>query len=169
MVRMVLQQDIQTRAHQEIDAAVGSRRCVHDSDLPNLLYLQVVVKEVLSLHPPGPLLSRARLAVHDDIHVGKLFVPAGTTAMVNMWAITHDPSIWKDQSEFRPERFVEEEVSIMGSDLRLAPGRALGLASVQLWLVRLLHHFRWLPAATVDLSEILRLSLEITVLKFDPV
>ncbi|GLU06204.1 hypothetical protein SLE2022_232540 [Rubroshorea leprosula] len=168
MARMVLHQDIQTRVYQEIDAAVGSRRCVHDSDLPNLHYLQAVVKEVLRLHPPGPLLSWARLAVH-DVHVGKFFVPAGTTAMVNMWAITHDPSIWKDPLEFRPERFIEEEVSIMGSDLRLAPfgsgrrvcpGKALGLATVQLWLARLLHHFRWLPAATVDLSETLRLSLE---------
>lgn len=179
MARMVLHQDIQAKVQQEIDACIGAggdpvdhrSRHVQDSDLPNLPYLQAVVKEVLRMHPPGPLLSWARLAIH-DVHVGKSFVPAGTTAMVNMWAITHDPSIWKDPWIFRPERFVEEEdVPIMGSDLRLAPfgsgrrvcpGKALGLATVQLWFARLLHCFRWLPAPAqnVDLSETLRLSLE---------
>ncbi|XVE85317.1 hypothetical protein DITRI_Ditri17bG0082000 [Diplodiscus trichospermus] len=171
MARMIMHQDIQAKVQQEIDACVSSR-CgnVQDSDLPNLPYLQAVVKEVLRMHPPGPLLSWARLATH-DVHVGKSFVPSGTTAMVNMWAITHDPSIWKDPWIFRPERFVEQEdVSIMGSDLRLAPfgsgrrvcpGKALGLATVQLWLARLLHFFKWLPVAEhVDLSETLRLSLE---------
>ncbi|XWS69247.1 hypothetical protein CRYUN_Cryun04dG0162900 [Craigia yunnanensis] len=171
MARMVLHQDIQAKVQQEIDACIGHRcRHVQDSDLPNLPYLQAVVKEVLRMHPPGPLLSWARLATH-DVHVGKSFVPAGTTAMVNMWAITHDPAIWKDPWTFRPERFVEEDVFIMGSDLRLAPfgsgrrvcpGKALGLATVQLWLARLLHCFRWLrgTAQHVDLSETLSLSLE---------
>ncbi|XAR64397.1 Flavonoid 3'-monooxygenase [Bertholletia excelsa] len=168
MARMALHQDIQAKAQQEIDTCVGDSRHVRDSDIPNLPYLQAIVKEALRLHPPGPLLSWARLAVH-DCHVDKFFIPAGTTAMVNMWAITHDPSIWKDPWTFRPERFVEEEISIMGSDLRLAPfgsgrrvcpGRALGLATVHLWLARLLHQFKWVPARPVDLSECLRLSME---------
>ncbi|KAF8408422.1 hypothetical protein HHK36_007574 [Tetracentron sinense] len=150
---------------------VISWREVQDSDIPNLPYLQAIVKEVLRLHPPGPLLSWARLAIH-DVHVGKFFVPAGTMAMVNMWAITHEGSIWKNPWTFRPERFMEEEVSIMGSDLRLAPfgsgrrvcpGKALGLATVHFWLARLLHQFTWLPVpshSVIDLSECLRLSLE---------
>lgn len=168
MARMVLHQDIQSKAQQEIDTCVGNHRHVQDSDIPNLPFLQSIVKEVLRLHPPGPLLSWARLAVH-DVHVDKFFIPAGTTAMVNMWAITHNPTIWKDPWAFKPERFVEEDFSIMGSDLRLAPfgagrrvcpGKAMGLATVQLWLARLLQQFKWLPAESVDLSERLKLSLE---------
>ncbi|KAJ1407353.1 Cytochrome P450 [Sesbania bispinosa] len=168
MARMVLHQDIQMKARQEIDTCIGQNGHVRDSDIPNLPYLQAIVKEVLRLHPPGPLLSWARLAVH-DVHVDKVLVPAGTTAMVNMWAISHDSSIWEDPWAFKPERFLKEDVSIMGSDLRLAPfgagrrvcpGRALGLATVNLWLAQLLHNFIWLPAQPVDLSECLRLSLE---------
>ncbi|XP_042496550.1 cytochrome P450 78A5-like [Macadamia integrifolia] len=170
MARMVLHQDTQAKAQREIDICIRENRHVRDSDIPNLPYLQAIVKEVLRLHPPGPLLSWARLATH-DVHIGKFFVPAGTTAMVNMWAITHDGSIWKDPWAFRPERFLEEDVSIMGSDLRLAPfgsgrrvcpGKALGLATVHLWLASLLENFVWLPvpAHSVDLSECLRLSLE---------
>ncbi|KAF6150078.1 hypothetical protein GIB67_002860 [Kingdonia uniflora] len=168
MARIVLHPDIQAKAQQELDACIGVHRQVEDSDIPKLAYLQAIVKEVLRMHPPGPLLSWARLAVH-DVHVDKYFIPAGTTAMVNMWAITHDASIWKEPWVFRPERFIEENVSVMGSDLRLAPfgagrrvcpGKALGLTTVHLWLARFLHQYTWCTARSVDLSERLHLSLE---------
>ncbi|KAK7306359.1 hypothetical protein VNO77_44292 [Canavalia gladiata] len=168
MAMMVLHQDVQTKVREEIDTCISQKGHVRDSDIPNLPYLQAIVKEVLRLHPPGPLLSWARLAIH-DVHVDKVIVPAGTTAMVNMWAIAHDSSIWEDPWAFKPERFMNEDVSIMGSDMRLAPfgagrrvcpGKALGLATIHLWLAQLLHHFIWLPAQPVDLSECLKLSLE---------
>ncbi|XP_073015220.1 cytochrome P450 78A5-like [Primulina eburnea] len=170
LARMILHPDIQARAQGEIDAVIGTNKAVADSDLPNLPYIQATVKETLRMHPPGPLLSWARLAIHDT-HVGPHFIPAGTTAMVNMWAITHDGKIWPDPEKFRPERFLEEDVSIMGCDLRLAPfgagrrvcpGKTLGLATVQLWLAQLLHKFRWMDSDKhgVDLSECLKLSME---------
>lgn len=168
MARMVLHQDIQAKVYQEIKVNVGQNRHVQDSDIANLPYLQAIVKEVLRLHPPGPLLSWARLAVH-DVHVDNCFIPAGTTAMVNMWAIAHDPTIWANPWAFRPERFLDGNFSIMGSDLRLAPfgsgrrvcpGKALGLATIHLWLARILQHFKWLPGRPVDLGECLKLSLE---------
>lgn len=168
MARMVIHQDIQAKAQEELDTCLGNQSHVQDSHIQSLPYLQAIVKEALRMHPPGPLLSWARLAIH-DVHVGKFFVPAGTTAMVNMWAIAHDPTIWKDPWAFKPDRFINEDVSIMGSDLRLAPfgsgrracpGKALGLATVHLWLARLLHQFKWFPTHPVDLGECLRLSLE---------
>ncbi|XP_073005597.1 cytochrome P450 78A5-like [Typha latifolia] len=169
MARMVLHPDIQSKAQAEIDAVVGNRRPVSDTDIWNLLYIQSIVKESLRMHPPGPLLSWARLAIH-DAHVGNHLIPAGTTAMVNMWAITHDESIWSEPTEFKPERFMLEDVSIMGSDLRLAPfgagrrvcpGKAMGLATVHLWLAQLLQSFKWMPSERgVDLSECLKMSLE---------
>ncbi|GFZ12168.1 cytochrome P450, family 78, subfamily A, polypeptide 5 [Actinidia rufa] len=169
IARMVLHPDIQAKAQSEIDSVVGKTRTVLDSDLPNLPYLLAIVKETLRMHPPGPLLSWARLAIHDT-HVGDHFIPAGTTAMVNMWAITHDERIWSEPNEYMPERFMEEDVTIMGSDLRLAPfgsgrrvcpGKAMGLATVQLWLAHLLQSFKWVASDNgVDLSEVLKLSME---------
>ncbi|PUZ44907.1 hypothetical protein GQ55_8G173500 [Panicum hallii var. hallii] len=168
MARIVLHQDNQSKAHKEINSVVGSHP-ITDSDVSNLHFLQCVVKETLRMHPPGPLLSWARLAVQDT-HVGKHVVPAGTTAMVNMWAISHDEAIWGDPWVFRPERFTELDVSVLGSDLRLAPfgsgrrvcpGRMMGLSTVQLWLGRLLQEYEWLPAKPIKLAECLRLSMEI--------
>lgn len=171
LARMVLHPEIQLKAQAEIENIVGSSRVVSDSDIPNLPYLQAIVKECLRVHPPGPLLSWARLAIH-DVHVGDHFVPAGTTAMVNMWAITHDEKVWSEPEMFKPERFIDEDVSIMGSNLKLAPfgsgrrvcpGKAMGLATVHLWLAMLLQSFKWVPSddkVDVDLSERLKLSME---------
>ncbi|XP_073127027.1 cytochrome P450 78A5-like [Henckelia pumila] len=171
LARMILHPEIQAKAQREIDAVIGTNKAViTDSDVPNLPYTQAIVKETLRMHPPGPLLSWARLAIH-DAYVGPHFIPAGTTAMVNMWAITHDGETWPEPDEFRPERFLEEDVSVMGCDLRLAPfgagrrvcpGKTLGLATVHLWLAHLLHKFRWTHSDThgVDLSECLKMSME---------
>ncbi|TXG51628.1 hypothetical protein EZV62_024152 [Acer yangbiense] len=170
LARMVLHPDIQAKAQSEIDSVVGTSGFMSDSDLPNLPYLHAIVKETLRMHPPGPLLSWARLAIHDT-NIGDHFIPAGSTAMVNMWSITHDEKMWPQPNEFKPERFVEEDVSIMGSNLKLAPfgsgrrvcpGKAMGLATVELWLAQLLQSFKWVPSdvAAVDLSECLKLSLE---------
>ncbi|XP_021306368.1 cytochrome P450 78A9-like [Sorghum bicolor] len=176
LARLVLHQDVQRKVHDELDRVVGPGEAVTESDTASLVYLQAVIKEVLRLHPPGPLLSWARLAT-SDVNVGGHLVPAGTTAMVNMWAITHDASVWPEPTEFRPERFVaaaggEDVVPIMGSDLRLAPfgsgrrscpGKSLAVATVGFWVATLLHEFEWLPCGGgggVDLSEVLRLSCE---------
>ncbi|KAE8683015.1 Cytochrome P450 78A5 [Hibiscus syriacus] len=171
LARMVLHPEIQEKAQAEIDFVVGNSKPVSDSDIRNLPYVQAIVKETLRVHPAGPLLSWARLAIH-DVHIGDNFIPAGTTAMVNMWAITHNENLWTEPEKFKPERFIDkEDVSIMGADLRLAPfgsgrrvcpGKSMGLATVHLWLAQLLQAFKWVPGEDkdVELVEHLKLSME---------
>lgn len=175
LTRIVLHPDVQSKVHEELDKVVGRSRTVTESDINELVYLTSVIKEVLRLHPPGPLLSWARLAITNTTIDG-YYVPEGTTAMVNMWAICRDPEVWEDPLEFKPSRFVahngsEMEFSILGSDLRLAPfgsgrrtcpGKALGLTTINFWVASLLHEYVWLShdGNTIDLSEVLKLSCE---------
>ncbi|TYI77276.1 hypothetical protein E1A91_D06G133400v1 [Gossypium mustelinum] len=174
MAELVLNPEIQSKLHQELVVAVGDKR-VTDADVANLPYLQAVVKETLRLHPPGPLLSWARISTSDVQLSNGMVVPSDTTAMVNMWAITHDPNVWEDPLVFRPERFVKclggAEVDVRGGDLRLAPfgagrrvcpGKNLGLVTVGLWVAKLVQHFKWVQdlANPVDLTELLKLSCE---------
>lgn len=174
MAELVLHPESQEKLQREIDSAVGNRT-VTDADVAKLPYLQSVVKETLRIHPPGPLLSWARLSTSDVQLSNGMLIPAHTTAMVNMWAITHDPQVWEDPLEFRPERFLESEggtdVDVRGGDLRLAPfgagrrvcpGKNLGLVTVTLWVAKLVHHFTWVRdvAHPVDLDELLKLSCE---------
>lgn len=174
MAELVLHPGAQQKLLREIDSVVGNR-AVTDADVATLPYLQAVVKETLRVHPPGPLLSWARLSTSDVQLSNGMLIPANTTAMVNMWAITHDPHVWEDPLEFRPERFLESEggadVDVRGGDLRLAPfgagrrvcpGKNLGLVTVTLWVAQLVHRFTWVEDSghPVDLDEVLKLSCE---------
>ncbi|XP_047319365.1 cytochrome P450 78A3-like [Impatiens glandulifera] len=174
LARMMIHKDVQSKVYDELDKLVGPKP-VNESNVAELVYLQAVIKEVLRLHPPGPLLSWSRLSI-TDTNLGGYFVPAGTTAMVNVWAIMRDPEVWNDPFEFKPERFMGNldvgEISVMGSDMRLAPfgsgrrgcpGKALGWSTVTLWVARLVQEFEWNSPAelkAIDLTEVLRLSCE---------
>lgn len=174
LARLVLHPDIQSKVHDELDNVVGRSRAVTESDLTELVYLTAVVKEVLRFHPPGPLLSWSRLSIRDSTLDG-YHVPAGTTAMVNMWAIMRDPEVWDDPLTFNPDRFLGQGPntdlsSVFGSDLRIAPfgsgrrscpGKTLGMSTVNFWVATLLHEFQFAGCGqTLDLSEELRLSCE---------
>lgn len=175
MAELILHPEIQSKLRDEIDSAAAKSAELTDADVAALPYLQAVVKETLRVHPPGPLLSWARLST-SDVHLSNgMVVPAETTAMVNMWAITHDPAVWDNPLEFRPERFVVAmggaDVDVRGGDLRLAPfgagrrvcpGKNVGMVTVALWVAKLVGRFEWAEdkAAPVDLSEKLKLSCE---------
>ncbi|KAJ8543742.1 hypothetical protein K7X08_025360 [Anisodus acutangulus] len=174
MAELVLHPEVQKKLRQEIDN-VTMGKGVTDADAARMSYLQAVVKETLRVHPPGPLLSWARLSTSDVQLSNGLVVPSQTTAMVNMWAITHDSDVWENPFEFKPERFVVSEgvanVDVRGGDLRLAPfgagrrvcpGKNLGLVTVMLWVAKLVQNFEFVEdgAHQVDLGEVLKLSCE---------
>ncbi|XP_049390749.1 cytochrome P450 78A7-like [Solanum stenotomum] len=174
MAELVLHPEVQNKLRQEVDN-VTMGKVVTDVDVVRMPYLQAVIKETLRVHPPGPLLSWARLSTSDVRLSNGMVVPSHTTAMVNMWAITHDSDVWENPLEFKPERFVVSEggvnVDVRGGDLRLAPfgagrrvcpGKNLGLVTVMLWVAKLVQHFEFVEdgAHPVDLGEVLKLSCE---------
>lgn len=172
MAELVLHHHVQAKLYEEIHNTVGNRSLT-DADVAKLPYLQAVVKETLRIHPPGPLLSWARLST-SDVHLSNgMLIPANTTAMVNMWAITHDSTFWEAPLEFKPERFLGTgDVDVRGGDLRLAPfgagrrvcpGKNLGLVTVNMWVAKLVQTFKWVQDSTknlVDVCEVLKLSCE---------
>lgn len=180
LARIVLHPNVQGNVHRELDEVVGRNNPATESALPSLPYLHALLKEALRMHPPGPLLSWRHRAISDTYVDGHL-VPAGTTAMVNQWAMSRDPEVWDAPLEFQPERFLPggkaQEVSVLGADGRLVPfgsgrrscpGKSLAMTTVTTWMATMLHEFEWLPAsgdtgAAVDLSEVLRLSCEMAV------
>ncbi|XP_017239003.2 cytochrome P450 78A7 [Daucus carota subsp. sativus] len=172
MAELVLHPDIQLKLYSQIYDVVGNKD-VTDADVAKLPYLQAVVKETLRIHPPGPLLSWARLSTSDVQLSNGMVIPANTTALVNMWAITHDSALWEAPLEFKPERFTGDgDVDVRGGDLRLAPfgagrrvcpGKNLGLVTVNMWVAKLVQKYKWVQEVTqnpVDLTEVLKLSCE---------
>lgn len=167
MAEMLQKPEILRKAQRELDEVVGMNNIVEETHISKLPYLAQVIKETLRLHPALPLLVPH--CPSSSSTIGGYAVPEGSRVFVNVWAIQRDPSIWKDPSEFRPERFSEGGTAAnrwdfsgndfdyfpFGSGRRICAGIAMAERMVGYSLASLLHSFDWkLPeGAKLDLSE----------------
>ncbi|PON58362.1 Cytochrome P450, E-class, group I [Parasponia andersonii] len=138
---------------------------VKESDLPKLSYLQGCVKEILRLHPAGPLLLPHRAA--ESCTVMNYTIPKDSQVIVNVWAIGRDPSSWKEPLEFEPERFLNSSLDFKGNDFeffpfgsgrRICPGMSMAAKQIPLIVASLIHSFDWsLPQGMIpndiDMAE----------------
>ncbi|KAE8734404.1 putative Cytochrome P450 [Hibiscus syriacus] len=67
------------KLRDEIDSVAGSNRLVKESDIPNLPYHRVVIREILRLHPSAPLIIRE---CGEDCNVNGYLVKAKTRVLV---------------------------------------------------------------------------------------
>ncbi|KAI3990275.1 hypothetical protein MKX01_037614 [Papaver californicum] len=161
MAELIKNPRVQEKAQEELDRVVGTDRIMTELDFSNLPYLMSIAKEALRLHPPTPLMLPHR--ANANVKIGGYDIPKGSNVHVNVWAVARDPAVWKEPFEFRPERFIEEDVDMKGHDYRLlpfgagrrvCPGAQLGINLVASMLGHLLHHFSWNPADGVKPEEL---------------
>lgn len=154
LTELIRHPKMMAQAQQELDSAVGRDRAVSDLDLPQLPFLQAVVKETFRLHPPTPL-SLPRMAA-ESCEINGYHIPKGSTLLVDVWAIGRDPKEWADPLEFRPNRFLpggekahadvkgnDFEVIPFGAGRRICVGMSMGLRMVQMLTATLAHSFDW--------------------------
>ena len=102
---MVAHPEVQKRAHDELDTAVGRSRVPTFSDAPNLPYIQAIVKEVLRWRPVLAL-ALPHSTTEDDWYNG-MFIPKGTLVLTNLWHCNRESSSYGDDAKkFRPERYL---------------------------------------------------------------
>ena len=77
---------------------------VKELDMLDLLYLCLVIRETLTLHPSGPFIIRE---CAEGCKVNGSLVKAKSSVLINVNAIMRDPEIWTNLDEFIPERFLE--------------------------------------------------------------
>lgn len=139
---------------------------VDESEIHKLEYLSLVIKEVLRMHLPAPLLiprENSKLCVINGYEI-----PSKTKVMINGWALARDPKYWAEPERFNPERFRDSTIQYNGNDFqyvpfgsgrRICPGITFGLTNVEVFLAHLLFHFDWkLPdgkkGEDIDMSEL---------------
>ncbi|KAL5820341.1 hypothetical protein ACOSQ3_022223 [Xanthoceras sorbifolium] len=156
---------VMKKVQEELENVVGKDRMVEESDLENLEYLHMVIKESLRLHPVGPFLLPHESM--EDCMVNGFHIPKKSQIFINAYAIGRDPNFWSNPDKFFPERFAGSDIDLYGRNFQLipfgsgrrsCPGLQLGLTTVRLVLAQLMHCFNWeLPggalASELDMTE----------------
>lgn len=150
MAELVRNSEKMKKLQDEVRGIANSKSNVREEDLSSMSYLKAVIKEVLRLHPPVPLLIPRESM--DRCMVQGYEVPNKTRVLVNAWSIGRDPKIWEAPEEFRPERFIDCPVDFRGHDFefipfgagrRICPGMQFAVSMLELALANLIHRFDW--------------------------
>ncbi|KAK7387680.1 hypothetical protein VNO78_22470 [Psophocarpus tetragonolobus] len=119
----------------EIREAFRGKKRIGESDLEDLRYLKVVIKESKRLHPPVPLLLPREC--REACKIGGYEIGMETKVIVNAWALGRDPKYWYDAEKFIPERFEGRDIEFKGNNFeyilfgagrRMCPGILLGFS-----------------------------------------
>ncbi|XP_020230752.1 cytochrome P450 71D8 [Cajanus cajan] len=141
---------VMKKLQAEIREALGGKKTIGESDIHEFGYMKSVIKEIMRLYPPAPLLLPREC--REACKIGGYEIPVKTKVIVNAWALGRDPKYWNDADKFVPERFHGTNYDFKGSNFeyipfgagrRMCPGYLLGLANIELPLAALLYHFDW--------------------------
>ena len=129
---------------------------MEEIDIPQLPYIEAIVKETMRKHLVAGLLA-PHLALEDCDVVGYK-IQKGTRVFVNTWSIGRDSLVRDAPEVFRPERFLGKDIDVkgqnfellpFGSGRRMCPGYSFGLKVISSTLANMLQGFKWkLPENT---------------------
>lgn len=98
-----------------------------------------------------------------DIVIKGTLIPKGFSIWIPIYAIHHDPEIWEDPEEFRPERFSKENRAYIrpvswlpfGDGPRSCIGMRLALMEIKFALVRMLQEFKFETCPETEIPPVL--------------
>ncbi|KAL1748327.1 cytochrome P450 [Schizophyllum fasciatum] len=161
VLAMTMNPQIQRKAKKELDTVVGQDRLPTLADREDLPYIECIVQETFRIWPTLPL-GVPHKASEDDIYKG-MFIPKGSSIMVNATAITHDDRVYTHPWTFDPDRYLSKDQegrgepqpsSHFGYGRRICPGRFMGENSVFIAIATMLHVLWFAKARGVDGEEI---------------
>ncbi|KAJ3782385.1 cytochrome P450 [Lentinula aff. detonsa] len=99
--------EVQRKGYEEIDRVIGDQRVPAIDDVPDLPYIQAIVKETHRMRPVAPL-AIPHANREAETYKGHV-IPEGLTIFVNTWGIYHDPDVYEDPETFNPDRYMHNE------------------------------------------------------------
>ncbi|XP_045836144.1 1,25-dihydroxyvitamin D(3) 24-hydroxylase, mitochondrial isoform X2 [Meles meles] len=134
---------VQQKLLKEIRSALPENQMPRAEDLRNMPYLKACLKESMRLTPSVPFTTRT---LDKATVLGEYALPKGTVLMLNTQVLGSNEENFKDSSQFRPERWLQEKKKIhpfahlpFGVGKRMCIGRRLAELQLHLalcWIVR---------------------------------
>lgn len=97
--------EAQRRLQTEVDEVVGTDRPAFEH-VPDLEYVEAVIREGMRLYPPAYILFREAL---EPMVLDGYRVPAGSILSIPTIHLHRDERYWAHAEQFRPERWLEAE------------------------------------------------------------
>ena len=100
---LALHPSLQDTLYNDIQDTIGDRLPKYE-DFPNLVYPLCVMLETLRMFPP--VVGMPRLAVKDDLLLGKYYIPKDTSLIYDTVNLQRNPKYWGPGIDvFDPSRF----------------------------------------------------------------
>ena len=131
---------------QEVRSVLGGRSAAL-TDLPQLRYTEMVVKEAMRLYPPGWVIGREAI---QDCEIGGHQIGAGTSLIMSQWLKHRDPRYFENPERFSPERWLEDATKSLpkfayfpfGGGPRVCIGNSFAMMEAVLVLATVAQNFR---------------------------
>ncbi|KAH8277616.1 hypothetical protein KR018_002239, partial [Drosophila ironensis] len=152
LYELALQQDIQQRLREEIESVlnkVDGGAVTYDA-LAQMTFLDQVISETLRKHPIVPQLLR-ETNLNYKVSNSDLIIEKGTSVLIPVHNIHHDPELYPDPERFDPSRFEPEQVKErhpfaylpFGDGPRNCIGLRFGKLQAKIGIVCLLRSFKF--------------------------
>ena len=133
----------QESLHAELVDVVRDEPLTID-DYSRLTRTRAVFDEALRLYPPAWLITRKARA---QTELGGRDVPAESLVILSPWLLHRHPALWRSPEEFRPSRFIDDDIDRsaflpFGAGPRMCIGRDFAYVEGVLMLARLASRFQ---------------------------
>ena len=152
------------KIQEEIDHCVGSSRMPNNTDKDNMHYTMATIYEILRYTSPAGLSIPHR--TNKEMNFEGYFVAKDSILIPNHWYIHHDPKLWDDPWEFKPERFLDEagkllppesnerrNVLAFSTGRRECPGEQFGMFRLFYFITAVLQSFDIVSASDGEVPD----------------
>ncbi|KAL3875521.1 hypothetical protein ACJMK2_033466 [Sinanodonta woodiana] len=158
MLYLAVKQDIQARVFREINEAVGTDRLPSLQDKWKLVYTEAFIMEILRACNIFTVSIPHTCSV--DTKIRGFDISKGTILLPDIDSVLFDPLIWGDPEEFRPERFIGHEGTLLKPEefipfftgRRKCVGESLARMELDLFIPALVQRFEFLPPEGIKLD-----------------
>lgn len=144
---------VQARVQREIDDVVGRERQPSWEDRNKMPFTMACMWEMQRWKPSN--LPGVPRGTSEETVVDEFFIPKGTTIFPNIYAVHHDPKLWKEPYKFDPSRFLNVDGTLIhpkpeylmpfSIGKRMCPGEILAVVEIFLYITCLLQKYRIVP------------------------